>query len=107
MLFFVLCRVGKHDGAVVQHVLNLTVEDTTLDIDILCTGSLNIRTEFVVGTTLIDIFLHQHVERTVGLGVEAEAQALQSVVVLHRGGVDNNELCLIICRNKQTIASLH
>ena len=35
-----LGRVGQHDGAVVQQVLDLTVEDTALDVDILCTGSL-------------------------------------------------------------------
>ena len=102
-----LRRVGQHNGAVVEEVLNLAVEVASLDVDVLRAGSLHIRTEFIVGSRLVDVFLHQHMERAVGLWVETEAQALQAVVILHRRGVDNDELRLVVGGDEESVAGLH
>ena len=46
-------------------------------------------------------------ERTVSLRVETEAQPFQAVFILHRGGVDDDELRLVVRRNEESIAGFH
>ena len=102
-----LSRIGQHDGAVVQEILDLAVEHTSLDIDVLRTGCLYIRTELIVGTRLVDILLHQHVETAVSLRIKAEAQSFQTVLILHRCRIDDDKLCLVVCGNEESVTGLH